>query len=174
MTQEEFADTAAESGVLSLEESHNLFLYFNGKKQDLPFISTPRQGLIVVNSTTTLLNIMEVITGGYVDFTVDRDITVLGFALYGSCNEARECRVGIRLRDRDNNNTCLGEHNTNIVVDGSPNGCTVCYFTTPITIKAGTRYQACAGYLTLHNVTVVSSHCLNVTSGNVTFNILWS
>ena len=175
MTQKEFADTAAQSGVLSLEESHNLFLHFSGNKQELPFISIPRFNRCKLYNDIVKYN--GGLQRGSVDFTVDRDITVIGFTLYGLHNEARNCPVGIVLCDLDKY-TSVGEHKTNIVVDGSPIVCSV-YFTTPIKIKAGTRYSA---YAELYNAsqrywagrvfldTKQRKQSLpNVKSGNVTF-----
>ena len=148
MTEAEFAVTAAQSGVLSLEERLNLFLHFNGINQDLPFMPTPRCNHCIIYNASVKCD-----DGNHkndVYFTTDRAISVVGFALYGSCNEACQCRVTIKLCDVYSSvfggarlhARCIGEHTTTFESDGSPNVYPV-FFTSPISVDADQQYRAC-------------------------------
>ena len=152
MTEEEYADTAAQSGVLSFEESHNLFLYFKGKKQDLPFISTPRQASCQASFQPSF-NRCEIYDNynyvydapddwGGVYFTTNRDIDVIGVSLCkiwdsicGSFN------VAIQVSDPEDRHRLFIDGIATVKKDQSGKA-SLLRFGSPIRIFAGRRYKA--------------------------------
>ena len=145
MKLEDFADGAAQSGLLTLQETNDLFLYFTAQnKPQLRFPSTSRRGLIPqcchrFQSTAYRSNQWRY--RGRCDsiqFAVDRRIFVAGFGLYGSSNGAAEYLVKIELK---RNGLILGQKHHKMFSDGSSNTFPV-IFDNPLQIEADTYYTA--------------------------------
>ena len=182
MTEEDYADTAAQSGLLSFEESHNLFLYFKGKKQDLPFISTPREASCQASFQPSFNRceiydnydyVYDALDGWCgVFFTTNRDIDVIGVALCeiwdgtSPCCESKYHHVTIQVCDPEDHRFCNTYKTFNIEI---PDEWGDLYFDSPIRIIAGRRYKARA---MLHGD--IARHCgteplPRVECGGVTF-----
>ena len=119
MTLKEFSDDAAQSGILTSDETINIFLYF-GSKDDSKvksFLTHPRPGAHRVYRCTRFPSYGQnwLCEGTNVDsikFTVDRDITVLGVGLYGISNvedSSRSFSVDVELLDSHNDVMCTYE-----------------------------------------------------------------
>lgn len=119
MTLKEFSEDAAQSGILTSEETINTFLYF-GSKDDTKvknFLTHPRPGAHRAYRCTRFPTYGQdwLCEGTNVDsikFTVDRDITVLGVGLYGVSNK-EDCSspfsVDVELLDSHNDVMCTYE-----------------------------------------------------------------
>lgn len=147
MTLEEFADTAAQSGVLSLQESHNVFLYFSARnKPRVPFETRPRRGLLPQRCLRFQSCAYRSNQWRYrgrcdsIQFSTDKRVFLAGFGLYGSSNGDGEYRVKIELK---HNGAVLGQRTTIFKSDGSSNIFPV-YFEYPIQIEADAYYTASA------------------------------
>ncbi|EDO48952.1 predicted protein [Nematostella vectensis] len=95
MSLQEFTDDAAVSGILTQEETINIFLYFGSKGATKveSFKSEPRRGTHRVFRCTRFMSDTSEwnCEGTNVDsikFSVDRDIRAVGVGLYGICNPA--------------------------------------------------------------------------------------
>ena len=119
MTLKEFSDDAAQSGILTSDETINVFLYF-GSKDDTKiknFLTHPRPGAHRVYRCTRFPSHGQdwQCEGTNVDsikFTVDREITVLGVGLYGISNHedsSRSFSVDVELLDSHNDVMCSYE-----------------------------------------------------------------
>ena len=146
MTPGDFADGAGRSGLLSVQETNDLFFNFSAKeKPELRFPTTPRKGRPLCCQRFISVNTCGVIFGTKVDcidFSVDRNISVVGFGLYGTVgrnvrNVEYEVYIGIRQND-----DTLCEESHYMCPDGSSNTIQL-LFNTPVQIEAGKNYQAC-------------------------------
>ena len=143
----DFADTAAQSGILTLQECHNIFLYYSAhSKPRLPFETRPRRGLLPQRCLRFQSCAYRSNQWRYrgrcdsIQFSVDKRVFLAGFGLYGSSNGDAEYRVKIELK---HNGTVLGQQNTTFTSDGSSNIFPV-YFEYPIQIEAEAYYTASA------------------------------
>lgn len=119
MTLREFSEDAAQSGILTSEETINIFLYFGSKNESKvnSFLTHPRQGAHRVYRCRRFPSYGQdwLCEGTNVDsikFTVDRDITVLGVGLYGVSNaedSSRSFSVDVELLDSHNDVMCTYE-----------------------------------------------------------------
>lgn len=119
MTLKEFSEDAAQSGILTPEETINIFLYFGSKDESKvkSFLTHPRPGAHRVYRCTRFPSYGQdwLCEGTNVDsikFTVDRDITVLGVGLYGISNKedsSRSFSVDVELLDSHNDVMCTYE-----------------------------------------------------------------
>ncbi len=145
MKLEEFANSAAQSGILTLQETNDVFLYFTAQnKPHLKFPTCPRQGLPPRRCHRFQSSAYRSNQWRYrgrcdsIQFAVDRRIFIAGFGLYGSSNGAAEYRAKSELKC---NGVVLGQTNTNFFSDGCSN--TFCtYFENPIQIEPETYYTA--------------------------------
>lgn len=145
MKVEEFANGAAQSGVLTLKENNEVFLYFTAMhKPHLPFPHKPRRGLlprICHRFQSSAYRSNQWRYRGRCDsiqFSVDRRIFIAGFGLYGSSNGAFEYLVKIELK---RNGVIMGQDHVKFFSDGSSNTFAV-YFQNPIQVEPETFYTA--------------------------------
>ena len=119
MTLKEFSEDAAQSGILTSEETINIFLYFGSRDESKvnSFSTYPRPGAHRVHRCTRfpLYGQDWLCEGTNVDsikFTVDQEITVLGVGLYGVSNldgSSRSFIVDVELLDSHNDVLCTYE-----------------------------------------------------------------
>lgn len=146
MTLEEFANGAAQSGLLTLEETNEIFLYYTAqKKPSLNFPIVKRKGLMPQCCHRFQSSAYRSNQWRYrgrcdaIQFAVDKRIFIAGFGLYGSSSGAAEYMVRIELK---RNGTVVGERETNFKSDGSSSTFPV-WFSNPIQIEPEVYYTAC-------------------------------
>lgn len=172
MTLEEFANGAAQSGILTLQETTDIFLYFTANnKPTIGFPSKPRVGSksqVCHRFQSSAYRSNQWRYRGRCDsiqFCVDKRIFLVGFGFYGSSSGAAGYNVKIELKRLGR---VLAEHNTKFFSDGSSNTFHV-YFEQPIQIEAETFYTASA-VLDGAELSYFGQEGLSeVTVGNVTF-----
>lgn len=147
MSLDEYANGPAQSGILTLQETTDIFLFYTAQtKPSLKFIRRNRAGLkpqVVHRFQSSAYRSNQWRYRGRCDsiqFCVDKRIFVAGFGLYGSSNGAAEYQVRIELK---RNGIILGKHVTKFFSDGSSNTFTV-YFENPIQVEPDTYYTASA------------------------------
>ena len=147
MQLDEFANSAAQSGILNLQETNDIFLYYTAQyKPNLPYSGKPRRGLVphrVHRFQSTAFRGNQWRYRGRCDsiqFSCDKRIFIAGFGLYGSSNGPAEYRVKIELK---RNGMILGCNQTKFLSDGSSNSFPV-FFENPIQIEPDTFYTASA------------------------------
>ena len=147
MTLEEFADGPAQSGILTLNETTDLFLYFTAQnKPELKFSNKARKGLAQYHVHRFQSSAYRSNQWRYrgrcdsIQFSVDKRIFIAGLGLYGSSNGASEYTVRIELKK---NGMILGQNFTKFKSDGSSNTFSV-MFDTPIQVEADMFYTASA------------------------------
>ena len=143
MTLGDFADGAGQSGLLSVQETNDLFFNFSAnKKPELRFPTTPRKGRPLCCQRFISVNTSGMIFGTKWDcikFSVDRDISVVGFGLYRTVCRNIEYEVHIAIMQCGET---LRQQSQYICPDGSSNTVHV-LFGTPLQIEAGKNYKAC-------------------------------
>uniref|UniRef100_A0A914WBW4 BTB domain-containing protein n=1 Tax=Plectus sambesii TaxID=2011161 RepID=A0A914WBW4_9BILA len=148
MTVEEFAQSAAQSGILTDRELVNLFLYFTvNPKPTVSFLDVPR---CCVTGKEQVVNRFQRIEGrwGYsgtpdrIKFTVDRRIFVVGFGLYGSIHGPTEYQVTIQIIHCGTGKV-LATNDTSFSCDGSSSTFRV-VFKEPVEITPSVTYIASA------------------------------
>ena len=147
MKVEEFADDAAQSNILTMEETTSIFLHYTARsKPQLPFLCSPRRGLQAQRCHRFQSSAYRSNQWRYrgrcdsIQFCVDKRIFIAGFGLYGSSNGASEYRVKVELK---RNGHVLGQNITKFYSDGCSN-CFAVYFDNPIQIESDTFYTASA------------------------------
>ncbi|KAF4527360.1 hypothetical protein B566_EDAN001139 [Ephemera danica] len=147
MALEEFANGAAQQGVLTLKETIDIFLHFTAhNKPQLSYPTKPRTGLkpqICHRFQSCAYRNNQWRYRGRCDsiqFSVDKRIFVVGFGLYGSSNGAADYNVKIELKRLGR---IMAEHETQFFSDGSSNTFHV-YFKNPIQIEPEAFYTASA------------------------------
>nr|CAH7725200.1 unnamed protein product [Callosobruchus chinensis] len=147
MTLEEFANGAAQMGVLTQQETIDIFFHFTANnKPQLQYPIKPRAGLksqVCHRFQSCAYRSNQWRYRGRCDsiqFSVDRRIFVMGFGLYGSSNGAADYAVKIELKRLGR---VLAENNTKFFSDGSSNTFHV-YFDNPIQIEPESFYTASA------------------------------
>ncbi|EEC15006.1 topoisomerase TOP1-interacting protein BTBD1, putative [Ixodes scapularis] len=147
MSLQEFADGAAQSGVLTLRETADLFLHFAAsRKPAVPFPSQPRAGLPARSCRRFQSCAYRSNQWRYrgrcdsVQFCADRRVFLAGFGLYGSSSGACEYRSRIELK---RGGKALAHCDTRFHSDGSSSTFRV-YFEHPVQIEADTYYTASA------------------------------
>lgn len=193
MTLEEFANGAAQLGILTQQETIDIFFHFTANnKPVLQYPIKPRAGLksqvryiytyVRFFFKQIVIFILQVChrfqSCAYrsnqwryrgrcdsIQFSVDRRIFVVGFGLYGSSNGAADYNAKIELKRLGR---VLAENNTKFFSDGSSNTFHV-YFDNPIQIEPESFYTASAvldgGELSYFGQEGMSE----VTVGSVTF-----
>ncbi|KAF7644009.1 hypothetical protein LDENG_00229520 [Lucifuga dentata] len=165
MTLEEFANGAAQSDILTLEETHNVFLWYTAaKKPQLDFPLTPRKGLVPqrchrfqssayrsnqwryrgrCDSIQFAVDKRIFIAGlGYrgrcdsIQFAVDKRIFIAGLGLYGSSGGKAEYSVKIELKRQG---VTLAQNLTKFVSDGSSSTFPV-WFEHPVQVEQDAFY----------------------------------
>ncbi|XP_046364322.2 BTB/POZ domain-containing protein 6-B-like [Haliotis rufescens] len=147
MTIEEFANGPAQSRILTLEETNDLFLHFTARvKPKLPFNRKHRKGLEQYRVHRFQSSAYRSNQWRYrgrcdsIQFAVDRRVFVAGFGLYGSSNGASGYQVKIELK---RNGLILGQNLTRFKSDGSSNTFPV-IFDNPIQVEPDIYYTASA------------------------------
>ncbi|XP_076359088.1 BTB/POZ domain-containing protein 6-B-like isoform X2 [Tachypleus tridentatus] len=172
MALEEFANGPAQSRILTLQETTDIFLHFTASnKPILDFPTCPRIGLksqICHRFQSSAYRSNQWRYRGRCDsiqFCVDKRIFIVGFGLYGSSNGASDYTVKIELKRMGK---VLAENDTKFFSDGSSNTFHV-YFQHPIQIESDTFYTASA-ILDGAELSYFGQEGLSeVTVGNVTF-----
>uniref|UniRef100_S4RCQ3 BTB domain containing 6 n=1 Tax=Petromyzon marinus TaxID=7757 RepID=S4RCQ3_PETMA len=104
MSVEEFANGAAQSGVLSAEETNSIFLFYTARqKPKLDFLCVPRKGLATSRCLRFQSSCSHSGGGGRCDavrFKVDRRIFLTGLGLYGPRSGAAECAATVDIKRR--------------------------------------------------------------------------
>lgn len=143
----EFANGAAQSGILTLQETNDLFLHFTARnKPSVDYLSKPRQGLkkqICHRFQSSAYRSNQWRYRGRVDsinFMVDKRIFVVGYGLYGSSSGAADYNVRIELKKYGE---VLADSTTKFFSDGSSNTFHV-YFQNPVQVERDVYYTASA------------------------------
>ena len=160
MSVQEFADSVAKSGLLTLKETTDIFLYFTASTSQKPltmspFLTTPRIGLarqICARFGSSQYRTNQWRYRGRTDsiqFCVDRRIFIVGFGLYGSSNGSSEYRAHIELKSSPaftpfgRGSRVIAENTVKFFSDGSSNSFQV-YFKQPVQIEPDVYYTASA------------------------------
>lgn len=116
MTLEEFSDDAAQSGILTPEETINIFLYFGSKDETKVqnFPTNRRLGAHRVRRCSRFPTIgpdwaCEGTNVDSIKFTVDREVAILGVGLYGISQPEQGTKpysVDVELLDSHNDALC--------------------------------------------------------------------
>ncbi|PAV82510.1 hypothetical protein WR25_19768 [Diploscapter pachys] len=148
MTVEEFAQGPAQSGLLSDRQALDLFLHFTvNPKPSSGFIDKPRAAIPGSENVVNRFQRIETRwgyngTSDRIKFTVDRNIYIVGFGLFGSVNGAEEYEATIEIIHCGTGNT-LAANSTSFVSDGSSSTSRV-MFREPVHINPGVTYIASA------------------------------
>lgn len=147
MTLEEFANGAAQSDILTLEETHNIFLWYTAaNKPLLEFPLTKRKGLTPQRCHRFQSAAYRSNQWRYrgrcdsIQFAVDRRVFVAGLGLYGSSSGKAEYSVKIELKRLG---VVLAQNLTKFVSDGSSNTFSV-WFEHPVQVEQDAFYTASA------------------------------
>uniref|UniRef100_A0A1I7V9R8 BTB/POZ domain-containing protein 2 n=1 Tax=Loa loa TaxID=7209 RepID=A0A1I7V9R8_LOALO len=148
MTIDEFAQHAAQTGILTDRELVNLFLYFTvNPKPQIEFLDVPR---CCVFGKEVVVSRFQRVEGrwGYsgtpdrIKFTVDRRIYVIGFGLHGSIHGPHEYQVTIQIL-HCGTGKILASNDTSFSCDGSCGTFRV-LFREPVEISPCVTYIASA------------------------------
>ncbi|KAK7862632.1 hypothetical protein R5R35_001607 [Gryllus longicercus] len=147
MSLEEFANGAAQNGILTLQETIDIFLHFTAsRKPILSFPTKARTGLqpqVCHRFQSCAYRSNQWRYRGRCDsiqFSVDKRIFVVGFGLYGSSSGAADYNVKIELKRCGR---IMAENETKFFSDGSSNTFHV-YFKHPIQVEPESFYTASA------------------------------
>ncbi|XP_050544080.1 BTB/POZ domain-containing protein 6-B isoform X2 [Daktulosphaira vitifoliae] len=147
MSLEEFANGPAQIGLLTLEETVDLFLYFTAtNKPQLTYPTKPRIGLKPQTCHRFQSCAYRSNQWRYrgrcdsIQFSVDRRVFIVGFGLYGSSTGAADYNVKIELKRLGR---ILAENNTKFFSDGSSNTFHV-HFNHPVQVDPELFYTASA------------------------------
>ncbi|CAN9502662.1 unnamed protein product [Ophioblennius macclurei] len=147
MSLEEFADGAAQSDILTLEETHNVFLWYTAaKKPQLDFPLSPRAGLSPQRCHRFQSSAYRSNQWRYrgrcdsIQFAVDKRVFVAGLGLYGSSGGKAEYSVRIELKRQG---TVLAQNLTKFVSDGSSSTFPV-WFEHPVQVEQDAFYTVSA------------------------------
>lgn len=145
MTLEQYANSVAQLGILTQQETIDIFLHFTAKsKPALNFITKPRNGLKAQICHRFLSCAYRSNQWRYrgrcdsIQFSVDKRIFIVGFGLYGSSTGAADYNVKIELKRLGRT---LAESNTKFFSDGSSNTFHV-FFDNPIQVEPECFYTA--------------------------------
>ncbi|XP_033749891.1 BTB/POZ domain-containing protein 1-like [Pecten maximus] len=182
MSVEEFAQGAAQGGLLEDREVVQLFLYFTvNPKPQIAFLDKPRCCLTGKEQVVSRFCQIESRwgysgTSDRIRFMVNRRIFVVGFCLYGSIHGPHEYAVNIQIIQSDTGKV-MGQNDSSFQCDGSNSTFRV-MFKEPVEILPNTSYTACGtlkgpdsyyGAKGLRKVTHES-----VSSGKVTFQFTYA
>ncbi|XP_059540650.1 BTB/POZ domain-containing protein 6 [Myotis daubentonii] len=147
MTLEEFANGAAQSDILTLEETRNIFLWYTAaNKPPLDFPLTQRRGLAPQRCHRFQSSAYRSNQWRYrgrcdsIQFAADRRVFVAGLGLYGSSSGKAEYSVKIELKRLG---VVLAQSLTRFVSDGSSSTFPV-WFEHPVQVEQDTFYTASA------------------------------
>jgi len=147
MNLEEFADSPAQSGMLSLQETTDIFLNFTAKqKPEVDYPTSARQGMKPLTCHRFQSSAYRSNQWRYrgrcdsIQFCVDRRIFMVGFGMYGSSNGSADYTVRIQLK---HSGKVLADNTQKFHSDGSSNTFQV-FFDHPVQIEADKSYTASA------------------------------
>ncbi|XP_060943846.1 BTB/POZ domain-containing protein 3-like [Limanda limanda] len=145
MALEDFANGAAQSDVLTLNETNDLFLWFTAaKKPDLLFCAKPRKGLASQRCHRFQSCAYRSNQWRYrgrcdsIQFAVDKRVFIAGFGLYGSSCGSAEYSAKIELKRQG---VPTAQRIIKYFSDGSSSTFTV-WFEYPVQIEPDTFYTA--------------------------------
>ncbi|TNN26203.1 BTB/POZ domain-containing protein 3 [Liparis tanakae] len=145
MALEDFADGAAQSGVLTLAETNDIFLWYTAaSKPELPFGTAPRRGLAPQRCHRFQSCAYRSNQWRYrgrcdsIQFAADKRVFVAGFGLYGSSCGSAEYNAKIELKRQG---VSVAQRVTKYFSDGSSSTFTVA-FDYPVQIEPDTFYTA--------------------------------
>ncbi|OTF69985.1 hypothetical protein BLA29_000199 [Euroglyphus maynei] len=148
MTIEEFAMSAAQSGLLTDKEVVNMFLYYTvDSKCAIPFSFEPRCFITGEEYSVNRFQRTES-RWGYsgssdrIRFLTDRPIFVIGFGLYGSIQGQSEYEAIIEIIHTGSDKV-VASNTTHFMSDGTDSTFKV-MFQYPVEISQNTNYTACA------------------------------
>lgn len=148
MTLEEFANHAAQSGILTDKEIVGLFLHFTvNPKPAVKFPDRPRRCLTgkeksVIRFLKTEARWGYSGTSDRIRFTANRRIFVVGLGLYGSINSPTDYDVSIQIINADTA-VVVGSNDTAFSCDGT-DGLNRVMFKEPVEVLPNVSYTACA------------------------------
>ncbi|KAG8013465.1 BTB/POZ domain-containing protein 6 [Nibea albiflora] len=147
MSLEEFANGAAQCDILTLEETHNVFLWYTAaKKPELDFPLTARKGLVPQRCHRFQSSAYRSNQWRYrgrcdsIQFAVDKRIFIAGLGLYGSSGGKAEYSVKIELKRQG---VTLAQNLTKFVSDGSSSTFPV-WFEHPVQVEQDAFYTVSA------------------------------
>ncbi|KAM8852612.1 BTB/POZ domain-containing protein 3 [Synchiropus picturatus] len=145
MALDDFANGAAQSGVLTLNETNDIFLWYTAaKKPELQFVSQQRKGLTPQRCHRFQSCAYRSNQWRYrgrcdsIQFAVDKRVFIAGFGLYGSSCGSAEYSAKIELKRQG---VLLGQNLSKYFSDGSSNTFPV-WFEYPVQIEPDTFYTA--------------------------------
>ena len=143
----EFANNVARSGVITLDETTDIFMHYTADaKPKLRFPCKPRAGLRTCTVHRFQSSAYRSNQWRYrgrcdsIQFAVDRRIFIAGFGLYGSSSGGAEYKVKIELK---RGGKTLAENHTKFFSDGSSNTFPVT-FPHPVQVEPHVYYTASA------------------------------
>lgn len=146
MGVEDFADEVAKSGLLTLQQTTDLFMYFTARvKPQLSYPVEPRKGLhiqAVHRFQSCAYRSNQWRYRGRCDsiqFSVDRRVFIMGFGLYGSSNGSSNYTVQIELKQSFG--PVLASSLCKFSSDGSSNTFKV-FFDTPVQVEPEQHFTA--------------------------------
>uniref|UniRef100_A0A8C5HLY2 BTB/POZ domain-containing protein 6-B-like n=1 Tax=Gouania willdenowi TaxID=441366 RepID=A0A8C5HLY2_GOUWI len=147
MSLEEFANGAAQSDILTLEETHSVFLWYTAaKKPQLDFPLTARKGLSPQRCHRFQSSAYRSNQWRYrgrcdsIQFAVDKRIFIAGLGLYGSSGGKAEYSAKIELKRQG---VTLAQNLTKFVSDGS-SGTFPVWFEHPVQVEQDAFYTVSA------------------------------
>ncbi|XP_067894598.1 BTB/POZ domain-containing protein 6-B isoform X2 [Heterodontus francisci] len=147
MTLEEFANGAAQCDLLTLEQTHDIFLWYTAlKKPQLEFPTSQRKGLASQRCHRFQSSAYRSNQWRYrgrcdsIQFAVDKRIFIAGLGLYGSSCGKAEYSVKIELKRQG---VVLAQNFTKFISDGSSTTFSV-WFEHPVQVEQDTFYTASA------------------------------
>ncbi|XP_026079342.1 BTB/POZ domain-containing protein 6-A isoform X1 [Carassius auratus] len=147
MTLQEFADGAAQSNILTLEETHSIFLWYTAAtKPALGFPVEPRKGLTPQRCHRFQSSAYRSNQWRYrgrcdsIQFAVDKRVFIAGLGLYGSSGGKAEYSVRIELKRQG---VLLAQNLTKFVSDGS-NSTFPVWFEHPVQVEQDAFYTVSA------------------------------
>ena len=145
MSLENFANGPAQSSILTLKETNDIFLnYTASTKPELQFNCNPRKGLKVMICRRFQSSAYRSNQWRYrgrcdsIQFSVNKRIFVTGFGLYGSSKGGSNYNVVMQLKKCGN---ILATNSTNFFSDGSSDAFPV-YFKNAVQIEPDNWYTA--------------------------------
>uniref|UniRef100_A0A8C5UVV5 BTB domain-containing protein n=1 Tax=Microcebus murinus TaxID=30608 RepID=A0A8C5UVV5_MICMU len=145
MALDDFANGAAQSGVLTLNETSDIFLWYTAaKKPELQFVSKARKGLVPQRCHRFQSCAHGSNQWRYrgrcdsIQFAVDKRVFIAGFGLYGSSCGSAEYSAKIELKRQG---VVLGQNLSKYFSGGSSNTFPV-WFEYPVQIEPDTFYTA--------------------------------
>lgn len=150
MSITDFADVVATSGMLTLQETNDMFLHFTAKqKPSLEYDFKARRGLMVQVCSRFGSSAYRSNQWRYrgrcdaIQFCVDKRVFIVGFGLYGSSNGSSDYSARIELKKSSGTGILLASNMQQFFSDGSSNTFQV-FFDQPVQVEPEHFYVASA------------------------------